>query len=281
MTFNATMDVAAAKELLHNTIAASRTLGVNADKVPVWEKMLARMPEYMINEDGAVKEWLTPRLDDDYNHRHTSQLYALFDGLPDEIARSPKLRAAFKRLIELKLERHWTNWEKQSGFMSFGLVQLGQAATSLREADLAYRCLVPLINRYWYNNLASTHNAKKLFNMDISGGMPAVLIKMLVFSDPGRIDLLPARPAAWPSGTIEGVLCRGQIEIKRLHWDGTSIQAVLLSGVRQEIDLGAPAEIASITIRKGDAKVLEGKDRASRRLSLPAGREVEVELSLR
>ncbi len=281
MTFNATMDVAAAKELLTNTIAASRTLGVNADKVPVWEKMLAKMPEYMINGEGAIKEWLTPRLEDDYNHRHTSQLYALFDGLPDEIARSPKLRAAFKRLIELKLERHWTNWEKQSGFMSFGLVQLGQAATSLGEADLAYRCLVPLINRYWYNSLASTHNAKKLFNMDISGGMPAVLIKMLVFSDPGRIDLLPARPAAWPSGTIEGVLCRGQIEIKRLHWDGKSIRAVLLSGVQQDIDLGAPAEIASMTVRKGEARVLEGKDRTSRRLSLPAGREVEIELSLR
>jgi hypothetical protein len=158
---------------------------------------------------------------------------------------------------------------------------LGQAATSLREADLAYRCLVPLINRYWYNNLASTHNAKALFNMDISGGMPAVLIKMLVSSDPGRIDLLPARPAAWTSGTIEGVLGRGRIEIKRLHWDGKSIQAVLLSGVQQEIDLSAPTEIASMTVRKGEARVLEGKDRASRRLSLPAGREVEVELSLR
>ena len=281
MTFNATMDVAAAKELLNNTIAASRALGVNADKVPVWEKMLARMPDYMINEDGAIKEWLTPKLEDDYNHRHSSQLYAVLDGLPDEIARSPKLRAAFKRLIELKLERHWTNWEKQSGFMAFGLVQLGQAATSLREADLAYRCLVPLINRYWYNSLASTHNAKKLFNMDISGGMPAVLIKMLVSSDPGRIDLLPARPAAWPSGTIEGVLCRGRIEIKRLHWDGKSIQVVLLSGVQQDIDLSAPAEIASMTVRKGEAKVLEGKDRTSRRLSLPAGREVEIELSLK
>jgi len=281
MTFNATMDVAAAKELLTNTIAASRTLGVNADKVPVWEKMLTKMPEYMINEDGAIKEWLTPKLEDDYNHRHSSQLYALFDGLPDEIARSPKLRAAFKRLIELKLERHWANWEKQSGYMAFGLVQLGQAATSLREADLAYRCLVPLINRYWYNSLASTHNAKKLFNMDISGGMPAVLIKMLVSSDPGRIDLLPARPAAWPSGTIEGVLCRGRIEVKRLRWDGKSIQAVLLSGVQQEIDLGAPAEIASMTVRKGEARVLDGKDRASRRVSLPAGREVEIDVSLK
>ncbi len=76
------------------------------------------------------------------------------------------------------------------------------------------------MNRFWLNNLASMHNHRSLFNMDISGGMPAVIIKMLVASDPGRIQLLPALPAAWPSGTIEGVLCRGAIEIKSLQWDG-------------------------------------------------------------
>jgi len=281
MTFNATMDVAAAKELLNNTIAASRLLGVNTDRIPVWEKMLSKMPAYMINEDGAVKEWLTPKLEDNYDHRHSSQLYALFDGMPAEIAGNPTLRAAFKRLIELKLERHWAHWEKQSGYMSFGLVQLGQASTSLREPELAYRCLVPLINRYWYDNLASTHNAKKLFNMDISGGMPAVLIKMLAASEPGRIDLLPACPAAWPSGTIEGVLCRGQIEIRRLHWDGKSIQAVLRSGVRQDILLGAPGAIGNFSIKRGDGKVLGAADPMDRRLSLPAGTDIEIELVLK
>jgi hypothetical protein len=49
--------------------------------------------------------------------------------------------------------------------------------------------------------------------------------------------------------------------------------AVLLSGVQQEIELTAPAEIAAMTVRKGEAKVVDAKDRASRRLSLrPAGR---------
>ena len=57
-----------------------------------------------------------------------------------------------------------------------------------------------LANRLWLNNLASMHNHRSLFNMDISGGMPAVIIKMLVASDPGRIQLLPALPAAWPTG---------------------------------------------------------------------------------
>jgi hypothetical protein len=33
--------------------------------------------------------------------------------------------------------------------MSFGLVPLGQAATSLGDEELAYRCLTQRINRYW------------------------------------------------------------------------------------------------------------------------------------
>jgi hypothetical protein len=281
VTLNATMDVAAAKELFRNTIAASKELGVNRDRIPVWERMLAKMPDYIINADGAVKEWLTLKLEDNYDHRHSSQLYALFDGMPEEIARDPKLRAAFKRLIELKLERHWTNWQRQGGFMSFGLVQLGQAAASLQDAALAYRCLVPLLNRYWLHNLASTHNAKKLFNMDISGGMPAVLIKMLVASDPGAVLLLPACPAAWHAGTIEGVLCRGQVEIKRLTWSGKTIQAELKSGKTQEISLGAPGEIKTIVVKSGRASVRNSDDAKARRLSLAAGEETLVELELK
>ena len=280
-TLNATMDVAAAKELLESTIAASRELGVNGAKIPVWEKMLARMPEYAVNEDGAIKEWLSPKFEDNYNHRHSSQLYPLFDGMPKEIQASPRLQAAFRKVIELKLDRHWTNWEKQGGFMSFGLVQLGQAATSLGDAELAYRCLVPLVNRYWLNNLASTHNYRSLFNTDISGGMPAVLIKMLVASDPGVVRLLPALPAAWPSGTIEGVLCRGQVEIKRLRWDGKSIQAVLRSGKRQEIALVAPGPIQALTVRAGEGALVKPDGAASRRVSLPAGTEVAIDVTLK
>ena len=226
-SFNATMDVDAAKELLRNLIAASKELGVNKQKIPLWLAMLDKMPEYLINEDGSIKEWLTPKLEDRHSHRHSSQLYALYDGLPEEIARDPKLRAAFKRVIEIKLERHWK--DNASGFMSFGVVQLGQAATSLQESELAYQCLKPLVNRYWLHNLASMHNHKTLFNMDISGGMPAVIIKMLMASEPGKIWLLPALPSAWPDGQVTGLLARGGFEVDITWKSGKLIQAVLRS----------------------------------------------------
>ncbi|TSA33569.1 MAG: alpha-L-fucosidase [Porphyromonadaceae bacterium] len=256
-TFNATMDVAAAKELMNNLIQASNVLGVNREKIPVWKAMLKKMPDYLISEEGVVKEWLTPKLKDQLNHRHSSQLYALFDGMPDEIAQNPELRAGFKHLIELKLQRHWSG--NSSGFMSFGLVQLGQASTSLGEADLAYQCLVPLVNRYWLNNLASMHNSKSLFNMDISGGMPAVIIKMLVASDPDRIQLLPALPSVWPTGEIKGVLCRGQIEITSLKWNKNAINVRMISGKDQTINLEAPSGSQKVTLVAGKEITLELK----------------------
>jgi len=275
-SFNATMDVAVAKELLHNTMAASRELGRNEDKSPLWGQMLEKMPEYMIDDDGIIKEWLTPRLLNRDSHRHSSQLYPLFDGMPEEIAQSPALQAAFRKSIEYKLDKHWKN--NQRGFMSFGLVQLGQAATSLGEGELAYHCLKHLVNRFWLNNLASMHNHRSLFNMDISGGMPAVIIKMLVASELGRIQLLPALPKAWPTGTIEGVLCRGQIEIKSLRWSPGEILVTLVSSRRQTVLLETPADITGFTVKEGDAGVERGNTREHLIVTLPAQQEVTLEI---
>ncbi len=156
--------------------------------------------------------------------------------------------------------------------MSFGLVQLGQAATSLGESDLAYHCLRHLVNRFWLNNLASMHNHRSLFNMDISGGMPAVIIKMLVASDVGKIQLLPALPAAWPSGRIEGVLCRGAIEIQSLQWDGKQIAVTLRSDRPQNIILELPFQIAQLSVIDGVARVSPADLANQRTITLPSGR---------
>ena len=256
-TFNATMDVAAAKELFTNLIAASGELGLNKDRIPVWQKMLTKMPDYMIDENGMVKEWLTPKLENNDAHRHSSQFYALFDGIPDEIAGNAALIEAFRKSINYKLEKHWKG--KGSGFMSFGLVQLGQAGASLGDSAIVYESLKHMVNRFWLSNMASMHNHKSLFNMDISGGMPAVIIKMLVASDPGRIKLLPALPSAWPSGEIKGVLCRGQIEISSLKWDKEKINVSLLSAKDQTISLDSPGGTRKVKLTGGKETAFEIK----------------------
>jgi hypothetical protein len=276
-TFNATMDVAAAKEVLENVIAASRKLGRNADKIPVWEKMLTKMPDYAIAENGIIKEWLTPKLGNNDAHRHSSQLYPLYDGLPDEIANSPELRSAFIKSVEDKLERYWK--DNNRGFMSFGIVQLGQVSASLGHGDIVHHCLQHLVNGFWLNNLASMHNRRSLFNMDISGGQPAVIIKALADSAPGKVRLLPALPKAWDKGTIEGVLCRGAITINRLHWDGCKVEAEMTSNKAQEITLVLPREIAEI--KAEGATLADASNANERKLTLPAGKKVSLTIHLK
>ncbi len=276
-TYNATMDVAAAKELLENVITASRKLGRNADKIPLWEKMLTKMPDYAVAENGIIKEWLTPRLGNNDAHRHSSQLYPLYDDLPDEIANSPALRSAFIKSVEDKLERYWKDNER--GFMSFGIVQLGQVSASLGHGDIVHHCLQHLVNGFWLNNLASMHNRRALFNMDISGGQPAVIIKTLVDSFPGKIRLLPALPSAWDKGTIEGVLCRGAVVINRLHWHGARVEAEMTAKHAREITLVLPRGIADIQSAGGG--VSQGANENERKIFLPAGVKVSLVIQLK
>lgn len=238
-SYNATMDVAVAKETLTNLIHASRVLGVNAGKIPKWEGMLKKMPPYTLDEQGHIKEWLTPRLGNNDKHRHSSQLYPLYYVMPEEIENDPELLEGFRKSVEYKLAEHWKDPEDR-GFMSFGLVQLGQVVSTLGDGELSYLCLRHLVNRFWLNNLASMHNHRHLFNMDISGGQPALVIQMLVGSDIGEINLLPALPEQWTEGSIEGVLCRGGIEIHRLGWKEGEITCELTSRSTQEVEVSIP-----------------------------------------
>jgi hypothetical protein len=117
--------------------------------------------------------------------------------------------------------------------------------------------------------------------MDISGGMPAVLIMMLVASEPGEIRLLPAVPVAWPTGTIEGVLARGQIELEELRWEPGAITVTLVSEIDQRITLRAPSAIDDVSSPGGQAQTEQSDRDDSILLALQAGEQVTVRLAVR
>jgi alpha-L-fucosidase 2 len=271
---NATMDIALVKELLGNLIAACQELGIEEDGVRRWKKMLTKLPDYRINEDGTVAEWTTDKLADNHRHRHISHLYALYDALGEEIVNDQKLSDAFRKVIEKRMVPRRADG---GGIMSFGLVQLGQAAASLGEAELAYEIVDMLANVYWRANMVSTHNPDSIFNVDICGGMPAVIIKMLVYSEPGKIILLPALPKEWPSGVIEGILCRGQVEVKRLKWDERRVELSLISQVPQNITISIPQGFKDVKIVKGDVDIVEKNEKKGECvMALEPGELVEV-----
>ncbi len=305
---NSAMDIGVVRELLNNCIAASQILGIGTDDVNRWKAMLKKMPEYQINDNGAVKEWSTPLLDDNDMHRHASHLYPLFNGLPEEIASNPQLVKAFDKTLENRMEirrrefmsptlRALTPLEKAAmpnytpsgdngeiiegrppGEMAFGIVQQGFAAASLRKAEVCGQILDWLANCYWFPNFISTHNPKAIFNTDISGGLPALILRMLVDSQPGWVGFLPAWPETMPAGKIEGVALRGQIIIKQLSWNGKKIHAIIFSGIQQKVQLKTPSEIKSIS---GEGKEQIQIENGKHYLLLPVKQDVSIQIVLK
>jgi len=241
---NATMDIAVARELLRNLITVCEQFNIEKESVEKWRKMLSKMPPYLINEDGALKEWAHPDLKDNYNHRHCSHLYPLFHGLSPEIDEDPKLLKACKVAIDKKIEFR----KKRGGTMAYGLVQLGLAAISIGDNDTTSFVYERLINDFHFRSLNPSHDRMNLFNVDIAGGFPAVIIQSMANFHSGTLHILPALPKELPAGKLQGARCQGQILIKSLTWNPENIVIELLADKEQTIDVQLPAPFKSATI---------------------------------
>lgn len=281
---NSAMDIGVARELLKNCIAASEILNVGAEDIVRWKSMLNKMTPYLIDNNGELKEWATPLLDNNDLHRHCSHLFAIYNGLPEEIANDEKLKNAFDIALEKRLDLRRRGFKGETfkdfiaGDMAFGIVFQGLAAASLhKEIDCA-EILDWLSNGYWFNNFVTTHNIRQIFNTDLSGGFPAIVAKMLVDSKPGWICLLPAWAENLPSGKIEGLALRGQIILKELSWKGKNISALFNSAVNQKVQLEACREIQSMT---GDGNCKITKENNQYCLSLPANQTIAVKIVLK
>jgi hypothetical protein len=258
---NATMDLAVARDVLRNLIVASTELNINADRVESWEALLHRLPPYAVDEDGALAEWAWPALHNNQAHRHASHLYPLLYEVDPELQCDKRMLQACRRAVELRLR-----WRRQSGNgeMAFGVAWLGLAAAHLGMADAALEALTILATRYWRPSLVSTHDSSAsaggegaLFNVDICGGLPALIVEMLVQSSIGTISLLPACPVEWKTGCIEGVACRGQIVVELLRWAPGNVKAVLRSLKEVSLEIVLPARPKALSI---DGHLVEDDD---------------------
>ena len=176
--------------------------------------------------------------------------------MPDpDIVRSRELTEAARKTIA---ERMKVRYRQSGGEMAFGMCHLAWAAENLGDAATAYDIASWLSRFYWTNGMATTHNPGELFNIDICGGFPSVLTRMLATSAPGSISLLPALPDEWKRGNICGVALRGHALLDRLEWDNGRATATITSASAQTIALSLPAGATQITIdgRAAGAKAI-------------------------
>ena len=277
VTVNATMDIAAVRELLSNLIKACETLEIKEKEVDAWKAMLDKLPPYMANEDGALKEWLTPVLEDNYEHRHMSHLYPLYPGDEADRDGTPELHDMVLKAFHKRMEHY--NPDEYGGF---GLYHVSMAAARAGDHQTAWNAVKHMAQWHMYTGMGTSHNhGPTIFNMDASGGVPAAIVEMLVVSRPGRIRLLPALPDELGSGEITGVLCRGGITVERLKWnvgDGTA-SVVLCSQKDGQVVVSVPDSGRAVSFEVERQNVATPPTGGAVELLLKAGQSTALQIA--
>ncbi len=277
----ATMDVMICKDTLKSLILACQALDVERENIPKWQAMLKKLPDYRINADGALAEWVPEGGPENYKHRHLSHLHVCYEALDDlDPDRTPELWAAAQEALRRRIH-------SGGEVSSHGRVHMGLAAACLRMPEEAYgRLEVMATGESMFASMMCSHEPDaRIFNCDANGAMPEIMHRMLLQSRPGLLDLLPALPEAWPQGEIRGIKARRQITINRFAWDRAAGQLTLrLTSERdQDIVLRVPdaESIQEITTTGNPTSIrTEAGATNQRTVALREGETVEFKLRL-
>ena len=239
-TRNATMDVAVLREVLLNTISISKELDEETAQIPLWRDMLGKLPNYTVNADGALCEWLHPDHTDNYHHRHLSHLYPLFPGFECGKRFEPALFDACAVAVRQRLR------VGSGAQVSWSVVHMANIFARLGWAEQAKECLDDCLRFFAGENLFfHIHGwrgsgvigdglgsaAVVPFQIDGVLGFSAAVMEMLLYSNRDYIELLPALPAAWSSGKISGLLARGGFTVS-LDWQNGVLREASIAAAR-------------------------------------------------
>ena len=89
------------------------------------------------------------------------------------------------------------------------------------------------------------------FQIDGNLGAPACVTEMLMQSQYGSIDLLPALPKAWANGSFRGLRARGAFEVDAKWRNGNIVSGKVVSHVGGECVLRtlSPVKIKSTEVK--------------------------------
>ena len=237
-----TMDNQILRELFTHTIEAASILGVDAAFADTLAQKRARLMPATIGEDGRIMEWLEPFVEADPAHRHVSHLYGLHPANEISVFKTPDLAEAARKSLIVRGDQS-TGWSMGWKVNFWARLHDGEHAYKLL-TDLLQPCIqrneIRVSGGGTYPNLFCAHPP---FQIDGNFGGSAGIAEMLIQSQDGFIDLLPALPNAWKTGSFEGLCVQGGGEVAASWHDGALQKITLTAKTGNTFCIKLPVEM--------------------------------------
>ncbi|HJU48121.1 MAG TPA: glycoside hydrolase family 95 protein [Gaiellaceae bacterium] len=197
---------------------AAETLAVDEDFRAELAAAAERLPAMRIGGRGQLQEWREDHIEYEKGHRHVSHLFAVYPDAQISPRRTPELAGAARRALELRIDE-----ASDRSIGGWSVAWLSLLWARFGEGGPAHEQLYGILRKSTETSLLDLSppggtNPLTVFQIDGNLGAVAAVAEMLVQSHDG-IELLPALPPEWPSGSVSGLRLRGGFEAD-IEWEG-------------------------------------------------------------
>ncbi len=243
-----TIDNQIIRFLFGATIEASETLKIDQEFKNKLEVAIKLLPPNQVGKDGRLQEWLQDYQEAEPQHRHVSHLWGLYPG--NEITTAtPKLADAAKASLKVR-GNDGTGWSLAWKINFWARLHDGNRAQLLLKNLLKpiYGAGMNMSNGGGtYINLFCGHTP---YQIDGNFGGAAGIAEMLIQSQAGYVELLPALPDQWKDGSFNG-LCVRDGGVVDAQWAGGKLKRMVFKAtIDHNYKLKIPPGVNSLRVTK-------------------------------